>query len=160
MAAFALGDADANTTGRDEHSPFPGARIVSADLAPPEPGVIELRFREMFRIPVGPEGLEPSEKLLSLNGKRVRLIGYLVREEAPARGRLILAPLPVSAPDADDGPADDFPPQIVFVHLPADGPDSTMGWTPQLLAFTGTLEVGAREEVDGRVSTVRLAITE
>src|SRR5262249_11984996 len=130
--------------------------VVTAPLPAPPAGTTELRFGEMFKLPVGPRGLEPTEKLLSLNSKRVRMLGYMVRQEEAVAGSLILSPLPVSAPDPEDGPADDFPPQIVFVHLPAPLGAEVVRWMPQLLVFEGTLELGAREERDGRTSTVRL----
>jgi hypothetical protein len=67
---------------------------VRGELAPPPPGVAELKFREFFRLPIGPRGLEPSAKLQSLDGKRVRLIGYMADREEPASGFFTFAPLP------------------------------------------------------------------
>jgi hypothetical protein len=124
---------------------------------PPAAGVTDLKFRDFFRLPIRPRGLEPSERLQGLDGKRVRLIGYMADREEPAAGFLILAPLPVSIAEAEDGPADDMPASVAYVHL--DGlADRTLPYMPGLLQFTGTLSVGAREESDGRVSTVRLQL--
>ena len=44
-------------------------------------GVAELRLRDFYKLPVGPRGLEPTEKLLSLKDRQVPVI-------------LIMAPLP------------------------------------------------------------------
>lgn len=129
-----------------------------AVLPPAAEGVTDLKFRELYKMPIGPRGLEPSEKLLALDNKRVRLVGYMVHEDEPQAGVIILSPFPVSAPDAEDGPADDYPPQIVYVHLRPGQSAGGMPWTPQLLVFEGTLELGPREESDGRVSAVRLIV--
>ncbi len=130
---------------------------VRGELAPPPAGVADLKFREFFRLPIGPRGLEPSAKLQSLDGKRVRLIGYMADREEPAAGFLILAPLPVSIAEVEDGPADDMPASVAYVHL-AGFADKTLPQLPGLLEFTGTLRVGSFEEADGRVSTVRLQL--
>jgi hypothetical protein len=130
---------------------------VRGELAPPPPGVADLKFREFFRLPVGTRGLEPSAKLQSLDGKRVRLIGYMADREEPAAGFFILAPLPVSIAEVEDGPADDMPASVAYVHL-AGFADKTLPQLPGLLEFTGTLRVGSFEEADGRVSTVRLEL--
>jgi hypothetical protein len=130
---------------------------VQGELAAPAPGVADLKFRDFFRLPVGPRGLAPSAKLQALDGKRVRLLGYMVDREQPAPGLLILAPLPVSIAEIEDGPADDMPAAVAYVHF--DGPaDRALPYLPGLLQFTGTLSVGAREEADGRVSVVRLQL--
>ena len=127
----------------------------SQALPPLPPDVTELRFNEFFKLPVGSFGLEATEKLLSLRGKRVRLLVYMVREEAPAPGVFILASLPVNAAEVADGPADDLPPTATFVHVAVNA-DQAVPYTPGLLLLTGVLEVGAKDESLDRVSTVRL----
>jgi hypothetical protein len=79
----------------------PPVKMTSADamdmpgFLPPLPaGVQDLRFGEIYQTPVGDRGLEFSEKAQTLAGHRVRLLGYMVREDLPARGRLLLAPFP------------------------------------------------------------------
>src|SRR5450830_1142523 len=57
--------------------------------------VTELRFRDFFRTPVGPTGLEISDTLRQADGQTVRLVGYMVQQENPAPGRFMLAPRPV-----------------------------------------------------------------
>ena len=86
-------------------------------LPPLPPDVIDLRFNEFFKMPVGSFGLEPTKKLISLQGKKVRLLGYMTREEQPAPGVFILASLPVQGAEVADGPADDLPPTATFVHV-------------------------------------------
>jgi hypothetical protein len=130
---------------------------VRGELPPPPAGVTNIKFGEFFRMPVGPRGLEPTEKLLALNGQRVRLVGYVVREEEPVPGRFLLSPLPVSLGDEDESLADDLPPTAVFVHLQGVK-ERNVPYIDGLVKLTGILEVGAKEEGGGRVSSIRLVL--
>jgi hypothetical protein len=116
--------------------------------------VTELRFRDFFRMPVGPRGLEPSSQLVALDGRSVRIRGYVVRQAERTPGLLILSPLPVELGDADESLSDDLPPAVVFVHFDASAPD-----VAGLVQVTGTLDLGARDEADGHVSQVRLQLS-
>ncbi len=123
----------------------------------PELAAAELKFGDMFKRPIGPRGLEPSAKLLSLDGQRVRLVGYMARQaaELDVPGLMILVPLPVALGDEDESFADDLPASAAYVHL-ADSPNALLPYRPGLLSLTGTLELGPQAEPDGRVSFVRL----
>lgn len=112
----------------------------------------DLAFRDLFQLPVGPQGLVPTQRLLQLNGQVVRMLGYRVKVPADQAvpELLLLAPVPLQLGDEDDSLADDLPPQVVFVHG-ADLPSA-----PGLLRVQGRLELGARDEADGHVSTVRI----
>ena len=128
---------------------------VQGKVGPPPAGVADIKFREFFKMPIGPAGLEPTEKLLGLNGKRVRVFGYMVNAEDPSPGPFILAPLAVSMAEKEDGPADDMPATVAFVHV-ENGKDWVVPHVPGLLKLTGILSLGPKEEPDGRVSAVRL----
>lgn len=147
----------------DNRQPDADARRVAALLsvtgkpAPPPVGVAELKFRDFFQMPIGPRGLEPTPKLLGFDGKRVRLLGYMVNAEEPSPGPFILAPLAVSMAEQEDGPADDMPATVAFVHIQG-GENWVVPYVPGLLKLTGTLSVGNQEEADGRVSAVRLLL--
>lgn len=130
---------------------------VRGALPPPPAGVTNIKFGDFFRMPVGPFGLEPTDKLVALNGRRVRLVGYVVREEQSAPGRFLLSPLPISLGDEDESQADDLPPSTVFVHLQGVK-ERVVPYVVGLVKLTGVLELGARDEGDGRVSTVRLVL--
>lgn len=130
---------------------------VRGELPPPKAGVASIKFGEFFRMPIGPQGLEPSEKLLALNGKPVRLLGYMVRDETQGAGHFLFSPLPVSLGDEDESLSDDLPPTAVTVHLQGAG-KQIVPWVDGLIQLTGTLEVGALDEGDGRVSSVRLML--
>lgn len=133
---------------------------VSGELPPPTADTAELKFRDFYRMPVGPRGLEPTDKLLALDGKRVRIVGYMAQRELPTAGAFILAPVPVEMAEDEDGPADDLPPAILFVHLDnlPGAATKLVPYMPGLLQFTGTLSVGAKEEADTRISNVRLLL--
>jgi hypothetical protein len=77
----------------------------------------ELKFKDFYKMPVGPKGLEPSERLLRLRNQRVRILGYMVQAEEPVPGIFLLAPVPVSIPEKEDGPSDDLPGATLFVHM-------------------------------------------
>ena len=133
----------------------PGS-IVPSGAAPPSAAVTtDLKFDEMFRLPVGARGLEPSPKLLQLDGRRVRMIGYIVDQEHMRS--FILAPLPLKLGDEDESLADDLPPGVVFVHHGVQS-DRIFHHIPGLLELTGILSIGGFPEADGRVSTVRLTL--
>lgn len=134
----------------------PASIAVNSELSPPPLGVTDLKFRDFFKMPVGPGGLEPSAKLLGLNGKRVRIVGYMAQQESPSTGTFILSPIPVTMGDEDESFADDLPSSAIFVHL--EGSSGVVPFIPGLLKLTGVLNVGNQEETDGRVSSVRLLL--
>lgn len=137
--------------------PPPGV-AVRLPIDAPAAGVTDLKFSEMFKMPIGPQGLEPSARLLSLNGKSVRLIGYMVDTESRPPGTLILTPLPVSNGHEDESLADDLPASAVFVHLSGPAAQQTVRSMRGLIQLTGTLQIGAADEADGRVSAIRLRV--
>ena len=121
-------------------------------------GVTELNLKEFYKFPVGPLGLEPTQKLLSLKNKQFRVTGYMAKEEEPTAGLFMLAPLPVSLAEKEDGPADDLPPATLFVHVPPADKNEIMAYRPGLWQLTGTLKLGNQEEANGRMSYSRLIL--
>ena len=119
-------------------------------------GATDLKFNEIFKLPVGPRGMEPSEKLLSLDNKRVRIIGYMAKQESPIPGLFILSPLPVNMGDEDDKFADDMPANSVFIHL--NDSNVVAKYVPGLINLSGVLSVGNTNEADGRISYVRIQL--
>jgi len=138
----------------------PTVLAVSGVLPAPPAGVAELRFNEMFQRPVGPKGLEPSARLLALDGLLVRLVGYMASAESPTPGRMILSPLPIALSDEDEPLADDLPAQAIFVHLSGPAAAHTLPNYSGLIQLQGRLSVGASEEPDGHLSSVRLMLDE
>ena len=134
--------------------PTSSSRAVVPAL--PAQEATDLKFRDFFKMPIGPRGLQPTEKLLRLNGQRVRILGYMAKQETAPAGLVLLTPLPVTMGDEDEGLADDLPPTTVFVHLQSS--DHSVPYVPGLLRLNGILSVGGQAEPDGRISTVRLLL--
>jgi hypothetical protein len=116
-----------------------------------------IKFGDFFKLPIGPEGLEMTRRLVDLNGKKVRLVGYMVQQESAKPGFFLLTPLPAKTSEDDDSMADDLPPSTVFVHVDPL-PGSAITYRPGLLELIGTLSIGPKEETDTRVSNVRLML--
>ncbi|MDE2594145.1 MAG: hypothetical protein KGL57_07885 [Burkholderiales bacterium] len=145
-------------TEQPNMDPAPAKLMVKGTLSTPAAGVTDLKFGEMFKMPVGPKGLEPSDKLSTLSGQRVRMVGYVANAEEPTPGLLILSPLPVVLGDEDEKLVDDLPPTAVFVHLSSAYAKQATPNYSGLVQLTGRLEVGAQEEADGHVSATRLVL--
>ena len=129
---------------------------AAAEQLPPLPkGVAELKFSDFFVSPIGPRGLELTDKLKALDGRQVRILGYMVAQDDAPPGSFLLTPVPVHLHDHDSALADDLPATTVHVSVPGA---PAVGHTRQLLLLTGTLSVGNRPEQDGRVSLVRLTL--
>jgi hypothetical protein len=129
---------------------------ASPGLPPVPDGVTPLRFGEFFVRPTGPRGLVYSEKLRRLHGQRVRVLGHMVRRHGAPPGTLLLTPYPMQLHDGEYGLADDLPPSTLFVTVPDTSTE--VPFTPGLLLLTGRLEIGGREEPDGRFSAVRMTL--
>lgn len=153
---------------------------ISHPALPPLPsGVEELKFSEFFKTPVGPKGLELTDRVNSLDGKRVRILGFMVIEavgqcnanpqpvmrgrraaswfEASVPGRMLLCPTGQTVNFAHYGLCDTLPPQTLFVTVP-EFFGEPVPYTPGPMLLTGRLEVGQKTEADGRISTVRLLL--
>lgn len=135
-------------------STLPSAAAQPETLA----AVPELPLRDFYKLPAGPYGLEPSEKLLAAKDRRVRVKGYMVKEEEPTPGLFMLALVPVSIPEKEDGPSDDLPGSTLFVHLPPEDAGKVLAYRPGLWELVGTLKLGGQEEANGRVSYARLML--
>jgi hypothetical protein len=133
------------------------AKATTQELPPLPAGVTELKFSDFFVSPVGPRGLVLKDKLTRLDGQRVRMLGYMVRQEHGLPGKFLFTALPVQIHEHDSALADDLPPATVCVTVPTSS-DREIPYVPGLMLLTGTLSVGPREEGDGRISLVRLAL--
>jgi hypothetical protein len=118
-------------------------------------GYAAFEFGKVFKRPAGPKGLEYTAEARELDGKRVRMTGYMVRHWHEDASVFLFAEHPMVLNVAEYGLADDLPPDAVHVIqevLPGRAPD----WVRQQLVVYGRLELGPRQEQDGRVSQVRL----
>ena len=130
------------------------AKPESISDEPPQ----SLGFSEFFKRPVGPYGLEPTQKLLSLSGRPVTLTGFAVQGLGRAEGPWILSPVPMRLGDEDESLSDDLPSSIA--HLEGLSQNLQEGFRNCLgkLAITGTLGLGPRREADERISYVRVRV--
>lgn len=138
----------------------PSSVAVRGALRPLPADTSELKFNEMLKMPIGPQGLEPTPKLQSLHQKKVRLVGFMATQESSRPGFLILTPMPVNLGDEDESLSDDLPGNAVFVHLAPRYAHKSVPNLQGLIQLTGVLSVGAHEEPDGHVSTTRLTLDE
>ncbi len=136
-------------------SPAPQSATPKVELPPTPEGVTDLGFDELFKMPVGPKGLEVTTKTLDLAGKRVRMLGYMVKQSQPSPWTLLFSPIPLTLHESHYGFAEDLPPQTVHVFTEKTV-TPLVPYTPGLLLLTGRLELGPREEPGGRVSHIRL----
>jgi hypothetical protein len=134
----------------------PSAAVHDAQN-PPAQSVEDLKFSEFFKLPIGSRGLEITQRLTALDGKKVRIKGYMVQQESAKPGYFMLTPFPAKTSEDDDSMADDLPPSTVFVHVHSYA-GKLIAHRPGLLEFTGHLSVGPKEESDTRVSSVRLML--
>jgi hypothetical protein len=160
---------------------------LTAELPPLPEGVEELKFTEFYKLPVGPRGLEPSEKLRALDGHRVRLCGFFVFEDwstcscpttsaaplspAAARrqlrqpawmkhvvpGRIMMAAVPVTVSLGHYGLCDDLPPQVAYLEI-APRFGEPVFYQPGIFTAVGKLTLATKEEPDGRTSYVHLKV--
>jgi hypothetical protein len=156
--ACLLGMLMAAALGASASQPAEDAGTAGASTAPGQAAPADLSFRDFFRLPVGPKGLEPTEKLLSLNHKTVRLQGYLVDEEEPLPGLALMTPVPTALAELADGPADYLPPATLYIHLQSKHAKKFVTHRPGLWTAVGRLELGGKHEPNGRVSYVRLIV--
>jgi hypothetical protein len=112
-----------------------------------------LSFADLFE--PGPT-LKPSQRALSLNGKRVRIDGFMAHMEIPPHGAFWLCRMPVAADEAGGGTAD-LPPESVLVELTparADPVEPIAG----PLRVEGRFEVGRKATADGTLSLFRIVL--
>lgn len=142
MAGAHGADASAPTVAS---SHVPRAIAVRKALPPPAGDVAELKFQDIYRLPVGTHGLVPTELARGLDGRRVRMVGYVVRRSDPASDRFILAPMPVGISDEDESHADDLPASAVLVRLGKHAGEALPN-IAGLVQVTGTLRLQPVED--------------
>lgn len=137
----------------------PAAQEEDAPALPPEKiaAYQPLSMTEIFKTPAGPVGLEYSDKAQSLAGKKVQVWGHMVRHAHADPKLFLFTPAPMVLNQSEFGIADDFPPYgLHVITSPPEGKAANFFRDRMLLL--GTLETGPRNEVDGRVSHVRLTL--
>ncbi|HNG60925.1 MAG TPA: hypothetical protein PKZ52_13960, partial [Cellvibrionaceae bacterium] len=113
-------------------------------------------FKDFFKLPAGPQGLEPTEKLRALNNQRVRIRGFMAHEDDPTAGVFLLTSQPANVAEKADGMADDLPAATLTVYMPPEDKSKILTYRPGLWVLTGTLQLGNQEDSNGRISYARL----
>jgi len=162
LAVLSLAGGSLSTAAASEGEPQTSESVAMQVAAAgatgsPRHDAADLKFHEFFKLPIGPRGLEATERLKSLAGQRIRIVGYMVRRDPPANGYFVLSPVPASIGNEDEDLADDLPASVAFVHI-GDHATQALAFRPGLLRLTGMLSLGPQEESDGRVSSVRLQL--
>lgn len=140
-----------------------GERVIGADAASKEPkidanGVAEISFRELFKSTPGGEQLQYTDRAKALAGKPVRITGYIVRQSQPIPWAFMFSPIPQSVHEQEYGLCDDLPVTAIHVFLPRSAQPIPPRYSGPV-SVTGVLELGGREEADGRSSVARVRVT-
>jgi hypothetical protein len=133
------------------------AASAPADVPEEMKSLPELSFADFFG-PIGPRGMEYSEKIRALAGQRVRLRGYMVQQNERIPGLFLFAGMPVKVDTRADCNETDTPPAMLHVFVP--GAAKALPWVPGARFISGVLELGARHEADDRISVARLTLDE
>lgn len=112
-------------------------------------------FNEIYVMPAGPKGLEFTRKTSDLNNKRVRMDGFMVKHYHEDPTIFLFSPVPAAHNQVEYILADSLPTSLVHVIMNVRAGDAPV-WKPQRITVLGTLETGSHQEIDGRVSHVRL----
>jgi len=114
-----------------------------------------LAFSDLFVSPVGPRGLEFTETLKQAAGTKVRMTGHMVRYLHADPQVFLFTETPTTHNQQEYILADSLPVNLMHVVMKVRSGDAPV-WKPGALTIYGTLELGSRQETDGRVSFVRL----
>jgi hypothetical protein len=131
----------------------PVSPFVEAHPAVAEPPAQRLEFAEFFE---PGSGLHPSQKLRSLVGQRVRLVGFMAQLELPPKGAFYLVPRPVRCDESGAGNAD-LPLESVLV-ISQSSAGRVVPFLAGALELTGTFELGNEPDSEGRMSAFRLRL--
>jgi hypothetical protein len=129
--------------------------VPAAPLEPP--AAAPLAFERLYSPePTGAgEHARIAPETLSLGGRKVRMVGHMVRMELPPRAAFYLAARPVEADESGGGTAD-LPPSVVRVEVPWIAGE--VPWIDGPLEVIGRLELGRAEDDEGRVSWIRIVM--
>ena len=147
---------------RGSSTPEPSSRSVTEETGRPLPpeeiaSYQPLGLTEIFKTPAGPRGLEYSERARSLAGRKVQVRGHMVRHAHADPVLFLFAPAPMVLNQSEFGISDDFPPYGLHVITSPPAGKAANFFRGEMLLL-GTIELGQRNEIDGRVSHVRLKL--
>ena len=117
-----------------------------------------LHFGDLLQHPIGPHGLEITQKAKSIHGQNVRLRGYMVKSEEDSIGQFYFAPLPIQLSEHADGPANDLPASAVLVKLDPSQAKWAISHKAGALVLEGILRIERHEDAQGTVSWFQLQL--
>jgi len=129
------------------------ALAIALHALPDQRPPVALTFDRLVVQGHGAPAIAP--EALALAGRRIRIVGHMVRMELPPRAAFYLAARPVDADESGGGTAD-LPLAAVRVEVPW-----IAGVVPRVegpVEVVGTLEVGRAEDAEGRVSWLRVVL--
>lgn len=121
-----------------------------------EPTAIE--FQSFFKMPMGPKGLEVTDKVSQSSGKLVRLKGFMVNSELPTRGSFILAPRPIQLSEHADGDANDLPASVCWIYLDHSQKNWVVPHIPGPITVEGIFTFKRMEAPDGSIAWFHLQL--
>lgn len=121
-------------------------------------GYTPIAMEEIFNFPAGPRGLEYSAKAKSLDGTKVSVRGHMVRHAHADPQVFLFAPTRLVLFQAENGTADDLPPFALHVITEKAPTGQAARYLREELQLLGTLQLGPRQEIDGRISHARLLL--
>lgn len=113
-----------------------------------------LAFSDFFR-PASTR-LQPSDRLLALDGQRVRIHGFMAGMEDGPSGAFYLASRPVNCDEGGAGTGD-LPPDAVLVVVPWSG-GAEIPFVAGPLEVVGVLRLGAATRPDGAPARIRIVL--
>ncbi len=116
--------------------------------------ITKLEFREFLE--AAPNELKPSAKLLSLQGQRVRLVGFMAQMEDMPNGYFYLCSRPVFC-DESGGGIGELPIDAVRVVVRASK-GQPIKFIPQPIAISGVLALGGQSEMEQDSWAVRVLV--
>jgi hypothetical protein len=134
---------------------IPAPRGPVEELAAAERSVsriVPLSFRDI--LDPSPAELKLSSTMLGLDGKRVRIRGFMARMESPQDGAFYLCSRPVVCDESGAGTAD-LPPDTVRIIVPSPT-GKQIPFIAGLLEVTGILRIGNQTDSDNVSSSLRI----
>jgi hypothetical protein len=119
---------------------------------------IALEFQSFFKMPVGPKGLEVTDKVTQANGQFVRLQGFMVKTETPMHGSFVLSPRPVQLSEHADGDANDLPASVCWIYLDSTQKNWIVPHAPGPISVEGIFSFKRMEAPDGSIGWFHLQL--
>lgn len=131
--------------------------VLRPQLPPPPDGVSDFSLTELLVASNNGSGVDYSPRARELDGKLVRVNGYMVRQASPIPWAILLSPVPQSAHEREYFLCDDLPISTIHIFMPRSA-QPLVPFHPEMVAIIGRLELGGRTEADERTSMARVFV--